>query len=303
MVIFDHSRAAADLVPKAERRGPRLILSPDHRIFRAGKAEAMDMLPQLDGIAQEGLAGVLTVLALLDSTTFGTLLIPLWLLMTPGRVRPGRMLVYLGTVSGAYALIGVALLLGAQALRDRIGELLLGAAASTPGLLVITLLGVGLIVYSEHLDPMTAAGRQRQQRRRREEAESGEGRIVRWRARVMGGEAPRLAPLVGLAGVAVAVEVATMLPYLAGMALVGAYGPGLPASAGWVVYYCVVMVLPALVLLVLRLVADHAMRPMLSRLERFFSKHSAGMTAWAIGILGVVLVINAGGRLISALTA
>lgn len=283
--------------------GTNLIPSPDLTETRSGQSEGMDMLPQLDGPSQGGLAGVLTVLALLDSTTFGTLLIPLWLLMTPGRVRTGRMLIYLGTVAGAYALIGASLLLGAQVLQDRIAEQLAGVAGSAPGLLVLTLVGVGLIIYSEHLDPMTAAGKERRERRRRARIGADESRVVRWRARVMGEDAPRTAPLVALAGAAAVLEVATMLPYLAGMALVGAYGPGLPASIGWVAYYCVVMVAPALLLLVLRVVADRAVRPVLSRTERFFSKHSAGMAAWAIGILGVVLAINSGARLISVLTA
>lgn len=261
----------------------------------------MEILSQLDDLAQEGLTGVLTVLALLDSTTFGTLLIPVWLLMTPGRVRAGRLLIYLGTVSGAYALIGVALLLGAQVLRDRIAELLAGVVTSPPGLAVLTLLGLGLIVYSEYLDPMTAAGKQRRDRRRRAQAEAGQGRLVTWRARVMSEKTAHPGPLVGLAGAAVALEVATMLPYLTGISLIGAYGPDLPASAGWVAYYCVVMVLPALIALVLRLVADRAVAPLLERLEQFLSRHSAGMAAWAIGILGVVLVLNAGSRLVSAL--
>ena len=45
------------------------------------------------------LLGSLAVLALIDSTSFGTLLIPTWLLMHPGRVRAMRMLVFLGTVA------------------------------------------------------------------------------------------------------------------------------------------------------------------------------------------------------------
>ena len=36
--------------------------------------------------------GSLVVLALIDSTSFGTLLIPVWFMLAPGRVRPGRLL-------------------------------------------------------------------------------------------------------------------------------------------------------------------------------------------------------------------
>ncbi|MBM4498977.1 hypothetical protein GS469_09700 [Rhodococcus hoagii] len=58
-------------------------------------------------------AGALAVLALTDSLSFGTLLVPVWLLMTPGRVRPHRILLYLGTVAAVYYGIGIALMAAA----------------------------------------------------------------------------------------------------------------------------------------------------------------------------------------------
>ena len=54
------------------------------------------------------LAASLAALALIDSTSFGTLLIPIWLLLAPGRVRAGRMLVYLGTIAVFYFAVGMA---------------------------------------------------------------------------------------------------------------------------------------------------------------------------------------------------
>ncbi|MCP9786755.1 hypothetical protein [Cyanobium sp. N5-Cardenillas] len=41
----------------------------------------------------------LVALALIDSTSFGTLLIPLWLMLVPGRPRSGRIVLFLGTVA------------------------------------------------------------------------------------------------------------------------------------------------------------------------------------------------------------
>lgn len=55
-------------------------------------------------------------LALLDSTAFGTLLIPVWLTMAPGQFRFGRIATYLAVVALSYYAIGLALLLGADAL-------------------------------------------------------------------------------------------------------------------------------------------------------------------------------------------
>ncbi|MBM4532658.1 hypothetical protein GS563_28475 [Rhodococcus hoagii] len=63
-------------------------------------------------------AGALAVLALTDSLSFGTLLVPVWLLMTPGRVRPHRILLYLGTVAAVYYGIGIALMAGGRFVID-----------------------------------------------------------------------------------------------------------------------------------------------------------------------------------------
>ena len=60
--------------------------------------------------------GVLVVLALVDSTSFGTLLIPIWLLLTPGKLRISRLASYLGTVVLFYFLVGLALAAGADSL-------------------------------------------------------------------------------------------------------------------------------------------------------------------------------------------
>ena len=70
------------------------------------------------------LLGGLVVLALIDSTSFGTLLIPIWLLMSPGRVRVGRLLAYLGTVAAFYFAVGAVIALGAGAFLDTFGDAL-----------------------------------------------------------------------------------------------------------------------------------------------------------------------------------
>src|SRR5690606_13354204 len=54
------------------------------------------------GDVEAGLLIPLAVLALIDSTSFGTLLIPLWLLLSPGRPSPHRVLLFLGTVAAFY---------------------------------------------------------------------------------------------------------------------------------------------------------------------------------------------------------
>ncbi|WP_402373419.1 GAP family protein [Isoptericola rhizosphaerae] len=247
----------------------------------------------VDLVGTEGglvaMAGVLAVLALVDSTSFGTLLIPVWLLLAPGRVRAGRVLAYLGTVAAAYLLIGVAVLLGADALLERYGE----ALESRPALLVQLVLGVGLLALSFRFDGKRPA--------RRAEANGGRpGRLTRWRERALGldpAAASPVLPLMGLALGAVTIEVATMLPYLAAIGLLTASDLATPVTLGVLALYCVVMVLPALLLLSGRLVASRWIDPLLRRLERWLSKNAAEMTGWVLGIVGVLLALDAVGRL------
>ncbi|GAA1977861.1 GAP family protein [Isoptericola halotolerans] len=258
----------------------------------------MDLLdlPGADGMLP--LVGALVVLALIDSTSFGTLLVPVWLLLAPGRPRVGRMLLYLGTVAGSYLVIGVAIALGAGLLLDRFD----GVLESRPWLLAQLLAGVGLFAWSFRFDG----------KRARRRAEQGRpSRLVRWRERAMGtapagsghGSGPSsvattsLTPLLGLAVGAVLLEVATMLPYLAGIGLVTA--ADLPAALALALLagYCLVMVLPALLLLAARRAAARRVDPLLQRAERWLSKNAAEMTGWVLGIVGVLLALNALGRL------
>ncbi|MGS2617245.1 hypothetical protein ACVCAH_22370 [Micromonospora sp. LZ34] len=56
-----------------------------------------------------GLLLALAGLALVDSTSIGTLFIPVWLLLTPGPVNARRILTYLGTIAGFYFAVGLLL--------------------------------------------------------------------------------------------------------------------------------------------------------------------------------------------------
>lgn len=218
--------------------------------------------------------GTLVLLALADSTSFGTLLIPIWLLLASGRPRPGRMLAYLGTVASFYLVVGIALSLGASLLLDGVqswletpaGGMLVGGAGAV--------LLVGAIVFG------TRKGK-----------ESGSsGRLLRWRERVMGEEATSIRPLIGLALTATAIEVATLLPYLMAIGIMDAADLDPLVHGGVLAAYCLVMVLPALVLLVLRLVAHAAIEPLLRRINDWLMRSAGEMTVWIVGIIGVLLI-------------
>ncbi|GAA3663149.1 GAP family protein [Microbacterium marinilacus] len=230
--------------------------------------------------------GSLVLLALLDSTSFGTLLVPVWLLIAPGRVRFGRVMLFLATVTVMYFGIGLALLLGASALLD-----VFDSVKRSDGFLVGQLVvGAALVVVSHRMDDRRARERAAQR------AAAGTGRIARWREQAMGSErasAGTTASVVALAIAAVATEIATMVPYLAAVGIITTQGPGALGDAALLAGYCLVMILPALILTIGRVLARDALERPLSQLDRWLTRHAQSTAAWVIGIIGVILALRA----------
>ncbi|MDX3111209.1 GAP family protein [Nonomuraea angiospora] len=215
-----------------------------------------------------GLLLALAALALVDSTSFGTLGIPVYLLLTSK--RSGGLLIYLATVAVFYFLVGVALMLGLSTVMERFGDVL----RSEPAYWVQLVLGVGLFALSFRLDPKRRAKLGKPERR--------------FEPRVGG---PRVMVLLGLtAGV---LEVATMVPYLAAIGLMTTAG----LTAGqWVPVlgaYVLVMILPPLALMGLRAVAGAWLEPKLERLRAWMSKHAASALSWGVAIVGFLLARDA----------
>ncbi|WP_246322444.1 GAP family protein [Microlunatus parietis] len=231
------------------------------------------------------LAGSLAVLALIDSTSFGTLLIPIWLLLGSERPRVGRMLIYLGTVTGFYFALGMIISFGAYAFMDQIQAALATQAASV----VQLLLGVGLFLLSFALDP----------NRRAKRADGEPGKIARWRQRAMGDASGggSIPALMGLALGAAAIEAASMLPYLGAIGLITTSGLDLAGRGLSIAGYCVIMILPALVFLVLRLVAHRKVEPLLQKINGWLTKNAAGATSWIVAIVGFLIARDALWRL------
>ncbi|MDJ0312471.1 GAP family protein [Arthrobacter sp. H35-D1] len=256
----------------------------------------------------------LTVLALIDSTSIGTLLIPLWLLMRPDakRLAP-RILLFLGVLAGFYLLLGAAVLsgagwalggLGAGSL-TRIPAIQWGMAIGGGAMLAYALLAdlgkkrskqaavaaapaAGAGSTSGHPDapaPDTA----RATAPAAATAPAPAPGEQRWQARL--GTALRSpGGIVVLALLAGLLELPTMLPYLAAIGFLTS--STLPVSAQLLVLcvYCLVMLIPALVLLVLRLVLGERLDAVLQRLGAKVGKFSAGTLPWVVGILGFLLL-------------
>jgi hypothetical protein len=259
------------------------------------------------------LAGALAVLALVDSTSFGTLLIPVWLLISPGRVRVGRMVIYLGSIAGFYALVGLVILLGAGAMSDTLATL----SSTRPFLIAQLLIGVGLFAWSFKLEPIggrrtaepmasataagtgpaAGAGTGADTASAADQPVAPTGKLSLWRERVLGSESGSGLALATLAVGAGLVEVATMLPYLAALGLIGTQGPGWPTSGLWILGYCLVMIAPALVLTAARVFAARLVAGPLGRLDSWLTRNAASTTAWVVGIVGFLVARDAISRL------
>jgi hypothetical protein len=223
------------------------------------------------------LLATLAGLALVDSTSIGTLFIPVWLLLAPGRVRAGRILGYLATIATFYFGVGLLIVAGVGSVGDTVSAALGGRT----GLWLQLALGVGLFTLSFRFDPKRTRTT---------------GRVDRWRERATSGSSSA-GWLMGLALLAALAEVATMLPYLGAIGLLATSD-----VPGWTVAvvlagYCALMVLPAAVLLAARILARSRVEPLLQRLNAWIAKHAASATGWVLAIVGFLVARDAAFRL------
>ena len=231
--------------------------------------------------------GGLVVLALVDSTSFGTLGVPVWMLVQP-RLRVPAVLTYLAVIAAFYWVLGLALLGGVAALAgatDELRELSEGRGFLWAQLVV----GVALFAASFVFDRKRVAAR-------RERRGGAPTRMERWTARAVGPDATMLT-VAGLAVGAGLVEGASMLPYLAAVGLIVATGTGFGTGATVLAGYVVVMVLPALLLLASRLALHDRLTPLLDRVAGWMRRGTSEALAWGLAIVGVLLVLDATRRL------
>lgn len=231
--------------------------------------------------------GGLGLLALVDSTSFGTLGVPVWMLVQP-KVRAVAVLAYLAVIAAFYWLLGLALLAGAQTLAGT-SESLSDWADSRP--VVIGQLVVGVALFAASFAFTRKRGEARRARRGGRPT-----RMQRWTSRAVGADAG-IGTVSAVALGAGLVEAASMLPYLGAVGLLTAAGIGFAASAGLLAAYVVVMVLPALILLAMRLGAHRRAAPVLERVHRWVERTKDEMLGWVVGVLGFLLATDAFQRL------
>lgn len=272
----------------------------------------------MDLLTDAPLAITLAVLALVDGLSIGTLLIPVFLLLAP-RLRGSRVLLYLVTIAVFYLLVGILFMLGLVNLVDVAQSFL----SSTTGLWTRLLLGAGLLVVAFAMPTNEQAKKKREAAAAERVASAARGgalpdaaagaadaseatpaagdpapggRIARWRDRLLAdGTSPLTVMAVALgAGL---IEVATMLPYLVAMGMLAEAELSMPLRFGALAGYCLLMIAPALVLLVLRIVAAPLVKAPLERLAAWLERTASENTAWIVGIVGFILARSAASEL------
>jgi hypothetical protein len=222
-------------------------------------------------------------LALIDSTSIGTLLIPIWLLMDHREVRASSIMIYLLTIAGFYLLMGLAIMLGADMLAGNEGPAQTGEAnptTSTTSLLVLIAqlaIGIGLFVISFRFDGSKPGA---------------SSRVEHWKQKAADAQSS-VRFLMGLALFAALAEVAFMLPYLGAIALIASVQ--LPWHLVFVLLlsYCLLMILPAIVLLIIRMIVGERIRPMLLRVDQWITRNAESVLGWTLGIAGFLIAGDA----------
>lgn len=304
----------------------------------------------------------LAILALIDSTSIGTLVIPVWLLLRRGARRSaGKVAVYLGAVGVFYFLVGLVLLSGATGLTGVLGSGSIGSVLELPAVqAVMVAAGAGMLIWSFKdsigiskpgarnssaggsgaAGPGAAApgpaaaepglqipaqtpgripGREPAQSSPQGDrsgyaagyattgstsgsgspagargakvaaAERSEATERRWQHRIARALDTR-GGLLGLALLAGLLELPTMLPYLAAVGLLTGSGTEWQASAGILGLYCLVMLLPAGLLVAGRLLMGRLLDSPLERLGAWLSRVSGEAVLWVVGIVGFLLL-------------
>lgn len=229
----------------------------------------------------------LTGLALVDSTSFGTLAVPVLLLLAR-RPQLKVLWTYLATIAVFYWLVGLVLMVGGAQVGGWLDAL--GEAAPDGGRVLLwgqAVVGALLLGGSFLIDGPAA-----KRRRERRAAAGTPSRRERWTSRLRSGELDTRAVVVValLAGLA---EVATMLPYLGAVALITGARLPVPVAVGVLAAYVVVMVAPAVVLTLLRLALGTRAEPLLDRLHTWLQKATDGIVGWIVGILGFLVLRDA----------
>ncbi|UAL66006.1 GAP family protein [Streptomyces angustmyceticus] len=208
----------------------------------------------------------------MDTLSVSTLGIPVWFLLTPRALRVANVFGYLLIVAFGYLVLGVLMLSALSAVREPLRSALDSPAGDT----AMAVSGVVLILIGVWYGLL-----------RRERAR--EGRFARWREAAVGASATARS-VIAVALVAVALEIATMFPYLAAIDILGRGDRPWLAQVAVLALYCVVMIAPAMLMALCRLISQRAVQPALRRIDHWLKANARENTAWLFALVGFLLL-------------
>ena len=214
-------------------------------------------------------------LALLDSLSIGTLVIPLALIVMWRSVRVPALAAYLLTVAAVYFALGVAMLLGFTGLSAYVERI-----TNTPVFPWITLiLGAILAIYGIFgPDPVKPAP----------------GELPKQLNKNIRTSLPRMV-ILGLG--ASLTEAATMLPYIAAMGIISDWDTPMAGQLITIAAYCGVMVAPTVILAAIALVAGQKFFPRLEKAIPRLQYEAKVTLLWIAAIVGIYMVIHSVGAI------
>lgn len=215
-------------------------------------------------------------LALLDSLSLGTLVIPVALAIRQQRVELRPQALYFITVCGAYFALGIVLLLGMDTLLDALTDIL----RTPPALWARLIIGIGLAAFGIL-------------------AKNPKKRTPEEIADQPAPKSPSPWAVIALGLGAAAAEAATMIPYLAAIGIMGNMGSPWPVRLAILAGYCFIMIVPALILLTAIAIWGPRIFPRIRRLLATFEYEAKVTLLWIAAIIGAHWAITAAIRIFS----
>lgn len=218
--------------------------------------------------------GGLAVLGLIDGTSFGTLVIPLW--MTAAAPHSSRRVIeYLGVLLAFYWLIGVTVVVTGGAVVSMLSRMPLAPWWGWAQLAV----GSIVLIAGFAVD-RTASRRERPS-----------PRTERWRQRVVRAQGRHGTTALALA--AGLIEVGSMAPYLAALGMLIRSDLPVTASAALLLGYAALMIAPFLVIIGGRHLARGSAARLLTSVERRITQASEALLGTVLIIVGALIASDA----------
>ena len=215
-------------------------------------------------------------LALLDSLSLGTLVIPVALAIRQQRVEFRPQTLYFLTVCAAYFTLGIALLLGMDTLFEALTDIL----RTPPALWARLIIGIGLAAFG-------IFAKNPKKRTPEEIADQPAPKSLSTWA------------VIALGLSAAAAEAATMVPYLAAIGIMGNMGNPWPVRLAILAGYCFIMIVPALIILTAIAIFGPRIFPRVRRLLATFEYEAKVTLLWIAAIIGVQWTITAAVQIFS----